>query len=285
MRYREISEAPIDDLTHVGDWTKSSSFRHEQDRKLLTNPKALRKITAQWERTPVSFNVYLVNNKDGRVHGEVGEVSREWMEKNLPTTAPHIEIKPDAVNLLFMNNTGDERVPMTGWIMAHRFGHVVSRYNMGQGTTPRGNTMGMQRQFADFGDAREAINSTMTSILNDGYGLKLRQTSGGWFGPEGDYLVGFYQHIGTMRSARTGNIRNEAEFTLELLAQYMLTGKIKFNPIPAHFSKGRKVHARFQGPEADMDYYNGMLDDLADGTLNYMFENLLHNCVGKILVM
>ncbi len=285
MRYREISEAPIEDLTHVGDWEKSSSFRHAQDRKLLTNPKALRKITAQWEKTPVNFNVYLVNNKDGTKHGEVGEVSKKWMEENLPTTAPYIEIKPDAVNLLFMNNTGDERVPMTGWIMAHRFGHVVARHNFGQGTKPRGNSMGMERQFADFEDAREALNRTMMSILNDGYGYKLRQTNGGWFGPEGNVLVAFYEQIGTMRSARTGAIRNEFEFTLELLAQYMLTGRMKFNPIPKTFSKGRSVHASFKGPEDDMDYYNGMLDDLADGTLNYMFDNLLQACVGKILVM
>ena len=284
MRYREISEAPIDDLTHVGDWTKGSSFRHEQDRKLLTNPKALRKITAQWEKTPVSFNVYLVNNKDGLKQGEVGEVSWEWVEKNLPTTAPYIEIKPDSVNLLFMNNSGSERVPMTGWIMAHRFGHVVSRYNTGQGTSPRSG-MNMQRQFADFTDARESINRTMMTILNDGYGFKLRPSSNGFFGQEEKILTAFYEQIGTMRSARQGQIRNEFEFTLELLAQYMLTGRIKFNPIPAHFKKGRSVYASFKGPESDMDYYNGMLDDLADGTINYQFENLLNACVGKILVM
>jgi hypothetical protein len=163
--------------------------------------------------------------------------------------------------------------------MAHRFGHTVSRYD-------RSGFRG--RQMLDFTDAREEIFRVMSSILNDGYGKKLPDTERKWnYGNNDDKtLVAFYQAIGTMRSARMGKIRNEFEFTLELLAQYMLTGRIKFNPIPRHFSKGRSngVYGSFNGPESDIEYYNGMLEDLAD-TLKEMFLNLLHSCVGKVFVM
>jgi len=290
MRVSDLFEAPIEDFTHVGDWTKSSSFRHEQDRKLLTNPKAIRKITAQWEKTPVNFNMYFVNNSDGTKSGnsEIGMVDSSWIAKNLPKTAPFIDIKPDAINVLFMNNSGSERVPMTGWIIAHRFGHVVSRYGYG------GRGGRMERQVYDFTEARNEIFRVMAYILNDGYGYgsrvpdsESRHTYSNNYeirNANDKLLVAFYEQIGTMRSARTGAIRNEFEFTLELLAQYLLTGRIKFNPIPKRFSKGRSVHAYFRDNEDDMEYYNQMLTDLAD-TLKDHFLNLLHTCVGEVFVM
>ena len=284
MDIHELFEAPISDLTHVGDWTKGSSFRHATDRKLLTNPKAITKITAQWEKTPVDFNVYLVNNKDGIKYGEIGAVTKEWIDTKLPTTAPFIDVKPNAVNLLFMNNSGDERVPMTGWIMAHRFGHVVSRYNGQSGL-----------QFSDFTDVREELLRVTASVLNDGFGfnypgheitptrhLLLTLSNPRQAARDQKTMVSFYEQIGTMRSARTGQLRNEFEFTHELLAQYMLTGEIKFNPIPTSFKVGRST-VRLKYPD-DLDYYNGMLDDLAE-SLGHMFLNLLNHCVGKILVM
>lgn len=274
MNIHDLFEAPISDLTHVGDWTKGSSFRHEADRKLLTNPKAITKITAQWEKTPVDFNVYLVNNKDGIKHKEIGSVTKEWIDTNLPTTAPFIDVKPNAVNLLFMNNTGDERVPMTGWIMAHRFGHVVSRYGDFVYGTPS------QRQFHDFTDAREELLRVAAYILNDGFGLNAHQSRSNPIYQK--TLVSFYEQIGTMRSARTGQLRTEFEFIYELLAQYMLVGEIKFNPIPTSFKVGRSM-VHFKEPD-DIDYYNGMLEDLAE-SLGHMFLNLLNHCVGKILVM
>ena len=276
MRYHEISEAPIEDLTHVGDWTKSSSFRHEQDRKLLTNPKAIRKITAQWERTPVDFNVYLVNNPDGRKWGEVGAVDQEWVEKNLPNTAPFFEYKPNAVNILFMNNTGDERVPFTGWIMAHRFGHAISRYSR---------SYNGGRQFPDFTDARATVFRITSMILNDAYGRNVPDDEHKYdrVRENEKLMIGFFEHIGTMRSARTGSIRTEFEFTLELLAQYMLTGRIKFNPLPKSFKYGRN-YASYNGTEYDWEYYNNALEDLAE-ELGHHFDNLMHRCVGSILVM
>lgn len=276
MNIHDLFEAPISDLTHVGDWSKGSSFRHEPDRKLLTNPKAITKITAQWEKTPVDFNVYLVNNKEGIKHSEIGAVTKEWLDTNLPTTAPFIDIKSNAVNLLFMNNRGDERVPMTGWIMAHRFGHVVSRYN-GQYEQPG-------RQFPDFTDARSELLRVTAYVLNDGFGLNIPEHEANLRRKpiSQKTMVSFYEQIGTMRSARTGQLRTEFEFTHEILAQYMLTGKITFNSIPMSFKVGRSM-VNFKEPD-DLDYYNGMLEDLAD-SLGHMFLNLLNACVGKILVM
>ena len=32
---------------------------------------------------------------------------------------------PDVITVVFTNNTGDRRLPLTPWIMAHRIGHAV----------------------------------------------------------------------------------------------------------------------------------------------------------------
>jgi len=290
MRVVDLFEAPIEDFTHVGDWSKNSSYR-EQDRKLLTNPKAVAKITAQWEKTPVNFNMYFVNSPEARKHTEVGMVTQEWLQKEMPNTFPLLDIKSDAVNILFTNNSGAERVPMTGWIIAHRFGHAVSRYAYGQGGYPssqfgRG---GSQRQIYDFTQAREEILRTTAMFFKDAYGMRNaaeRESDYETLRSQDRMMVAFYHSIGTMRSARNGQIRNEFEFTLELLAQYMLTGRIKFNPLPKMITSpaGRKWYAGFKGNEHDYDYYNTGLETLAE-TLEEIFLNLLHSCVGRIFVM
>src|SRR6478752_2237420 len=244
MRYKDITEALISDLTHVGDWSKNSSFRHEQDRKLLTSEKAIKKITQQWAKVNEDFNVYLVNSPEANRHTEVGEVTPAWLADNMPKTLPFLDIKDNAINLIFTNNKGAERVPMTGWIMAHRFGHAVSRFGYSSGGR-------MTRQIYAFQEARDALlQASSTALTAYGYGgvptsdrghdsyRKLDQNN--------RTMVNFYQTIGTMRSARTGEIRNEFEFLLELLAQYMLTGSIKFNPLQRSFKNGRS-HAYIRG--------------------------------------
>ena len=125
MKISEILlETPIEDLSFVGDWNKNSSFG-TKERKLLNNPKAIEKIIQKWGKTSVPFNIFLVNSPEGRKHTEVGEVSMEWLEKNMPETLKSLKINPDAVNVLFTNNKGNQKVPFTAWIMAHGLGRVL----------------------------------------------------------------------------------------------------------------------------------------------------------------
>jgi hypothetical protein len=264
MKIIDLFEAPIEDISHVGDWSRNSSFK-EPDRKLLTNPKAIKKITDKWQKTSVNFNIYLVNNAEANRYTEVGKVPLQWLEEKMPKTFPLLDIKHNAVNLIFTNNKGTEKVPMTAWIMAHRFGHVVYR-----------------ARFPIFYSAEKILLDTMILILQDGYGkhLSLKRYTGT---DTNRILVNFYSIIGTMKSARDKNIRSNYEFLFELLAQYMLSGNIKFNRLPLNAKMGKDTF-NFVGPDTDLEYYNGILDDCANELAN-KFTYLLQSCVGEILVM
>lgn len=273
-----LTEAPITDFQLVGDFDKSSSIRKPVDRKLLSNEKAVRKINAQWAKTDYDFNFYFVNLPEGRGKSELGVVSMEWLEENLPKTAAVFKYERDAINVIFTNNVADQHVPMTGWIIAHRLSHA----------------MDARRASYEVTEARNRILEVMGSILRDGYDLKqapnsvrswsnsrYMQSSINW-----DVVYRrFYEAIGTMRSARERKIRNEFEFLHELFAQYIITGKVKFNPVPRHFSFriGNERSGAMIRPN-DMEYFDGLLEDLAE-ELGYTFSNILGSMIGRILVM
>ena len=301
MNILDLFETPIEDFNLIGNWDKNSSFKHENDRKLLTNPKAQEKIIHKWQNTKVPFNIYLVNSPGAGKFAETGKVNPEWIYNNLkPNVAKQIKISSDAINIIYTNNNGDQRVPMTAWVMAHRFGHAVSRYGNG------GNGFygfGSERQIYAFTEARDELIRYSSMILEQSYGFNnlpdnekkftaVRRRSYSSYDRNDtipytyDMLerlyLGFYRAIGTMRSAREHELRNEFEFILELLAQYMITGKIVFNPLPTKFRYGNNT-AIFNEPNMK-DYFNGLLEDLAEG-LTHIFDNLMHECVGKIFVM
>jgi hypothetical protein len=92
-----------------------------------------------------------------------------------------------------------------------------------------------------------------------------------------------------MKSARDGELRTEFEFVYELLAQYIVTGHITFNPLPKRFKHGKAAWGRFpmeyfRGTENDLENANYTLTTMAE-QLESEFDNLLHACVGHIYVM
>ncbi len=277
MRYHELTEAPISDITHLGDWDRNSSFRHEQDRKLLTSPKALEKIKAKWNRTDQNFNMFFVNSPEANKFMEVGKVDISWLRENMPKTFVEFDPKydPNAINIIFTNNKGDERVPMTAWIIAHRFGHAIQR---------------LGKVYA-FTYAKEMFYHYISEALKD-YSINIPSKGPKWYRFEGmigryniDAIVTkFFEALGTMKSARDGEIRNSNEFLLELLAQYMLTGKIIFNDLPKGFKIGNS-YFRFRGTEVDYDYQNRTIKDDLSEVLESEFESMLNSVIGEIFVM
>jgi hypothetical protein len=279
MKYHQIlGEAPIEDFNLVGDWNKSSSFRHETDRKLLTNPKAQAKIIHKWANTAVPFSMNFVNFPGAGKFLEQGEVDREWLEQNMPKVLPQLKLSDDAVNIIFTNNTGAERVPMTAWIIAHRFGHALQRF--GKNTLYR--------------NYRDTLGRGFDSILERAYNLRKPRS---YIYGEQSYIdnqnfesavLAFMSAIGTFKSARDNNLRNDAEFFHEVLAQYLLTGGVRFNPAPRSLDYGRKAWGRATRyarlDPAMTDYANNSLATLA-GNATSMCEEIMHSAVGHIYVM
>lgn len=284
-----LNETPIEDMNFIGDWDRNSSYR-EKDRKLLTNPKAQSKIIQKWEKTIVPFNIYFVNSPEANRHNEIGPVTENWLEMNMPETYSQIKINDDAVNIIYNSNKGSPKAPMTAWIMAHRFGHTM--FCRGKND----NWKADWRVVESFTHARNIILQTASEILEKAYGItglpdseRSLEINGGRRGKEDKILTGFFREIGTMRSARTRELVNELEFTLELLSQYMITGKINFKPVPNRFRYSKKMngyipaYAVLKNSE-NREEYNEMLSDLAND-LEETFRHALYESVGNILVM
>jgi hypothetical protein len=275
-----MAEAPIEDLNMVGDWSKNSSFRHETDRKLLTNPKAQAKIIHKWANTVVPFSLNFVNFPGAGKFLEQGEVSMDWLQQNMPKVLPQLKISDEAVNIIFTNNSGAERVPMTAWILAHRFGHALQRF---------------QKNY-EFQEYMRHMERIIKGILADAYNLQAPPPLG-YGRSDADYqrirsfdsaILAFMEAIGTFKSARENNVRNVNEWYLEVLAQYMLAGQVTFNPIPRSFDFGRKAWGRStngRGIKPDMyDDVNDEIQMLARDA-GYYCEQIMHSAVGRIYVM
>lgn len=294
MLLRDLFESPISDFHHIGNFDKPSSFRHAQDRKLVTAPKALEKIRGMWKYPEETmFNVIFINHPDiaGKqptaTHSgplqEVGIVDVDWLEDNMPRVWPELQpmLNHDQVNVIYTNNSGSERVPMTGWIMAHRLGHGLYADQRMAGWGKEGSAetyyMGMA-----FKEVERALHEVMSR-----YGIGYPDH--GFYGarkfiPQNGALLGFIRNFCTFRSARDSNVRNPFEIVYECMAQYMMTGRIRFNDIPKGYRYGNSYY-RFRGDEGDYHQFNARMKDELANDLQDFFTTTLQYCEGKIIVM
>lgn len=274
-----VDEMAIQQFKTVGDWSKRSSFSHPVDRALLTSPKSVDKIKRQWENTPYDFDLYFVNDK--RVNKsefrEIGEKSLEFVRDKLKITPEEIpDPSEDRITVIYTGNFGDARYMASGWILAHRFGHALNR--------SRDSSGGAWKDFTD------NLLKKFTYLLKEVYGIGI--VSGFPYRESRirEKILKFAaQQIGTMKSARDNKLNNWYEFAYELLAQYMLTGKIQFNPLPQSIIKGyaaygRKEYLNSKNEEAREDYNTYQLESIAE-TLQYELESILGSCVNRIYVM
>ncbi len=272
---KSLNEAPISDIQHIGNWEKNSSYG-AQDRKLLTNPKALTKIKSMWKGPEeVDYNIILVNHPEGRLQQEIGEVDRAWLESNMPKTVNELLplLKPDEVNIIYTNNSGAERVPMTGWVAAHRYGHVLFRKSFGKTMSYyySESATTLSRYIGDL--------ASQYSIGLNGIGRGDRDLNALLSTTTRNLM----RAICTFKSARDGNLRTSFEALHELFAQYIITGKITFNDIPKMVKVGNAKH--YYGGEDDYDHDNRAIQQDLAYELQQYFETAIHQSVGKIYVM
>jgi len=275
----EVDEMAIRQFKTVGDWGRRSSFG-DVDRKILTSPRGVEKIKRQWEKTPFDFDMYLVN--DPRVNKsqfrEVGLVDMSFVRDKMKLTADEIP-DPDGntITIIYTSNTGAERYMSSGWILAHRLGHALAR--------GRGFPAEKWQEFIK--DLRKRI----ADILKEVYGIDVYSKTYDFQGNAGrDKILKYVaQQLGTMKSARDNKMRNWYEFAYELLAQYLLTGKITFNPLPQSIITGiagwGRKQTRYSRDEEAREAINAEeLESIAleiEGDL----ETILGASIGSVFVM
>lgn len=263
-----LHEMPISKFELQGKWDqKSPKYGYnKQDIGILTNQRAVDKIHRKWSNTKQNFDFYFLRSREGAKHIEVGEVTPEWVRENL---AVNIQPNPDAITIIFTNNRGTEKIPMTAWAIAHRMGHAVRRLDH------------WQRYVSD------QITRDFKEILEYVYGYE--RTYGRNDEPQ---LRALAYAVGSMRSARTRSLLNFYEFPYELLAQYITTGKIRFNPLPKFLILKNKMAWGRPAPETRSAKVHS--DDLAEWseilqghakTYEYYLDEVFNGLDGRIFVM
>lgn len=257
-----LSEMPITKFQLQGNWQPNNRSGNGFDKKsigILTNPKAVEKIHRKWSNTKENFELYFVRQIGASKFNEVGEVSKEWVKEKLG-----MDIQPaeDTITVIFTNNIGGDKMPMTAWVIAHRMAHTIARLN---------------KDFAAH-FSREVVNffNEITSKLNGKFGETIQP-------------IHVAQAVGTMQSARNFNLGSFREFIFELVAQYVITGHIKFNPLTKRIitsivPRKRPTMTYARVTDEELQELN---DDLAMKieTLEYNLESVFGACVNKIFVM
>lgn len=285
MKIRDIIvEAPLAQYEPIGNFDKAHSFRSEVDRKLATHPTNIKKIHTFLEKSRFDFRVFVANLKGAAKYAEHGQMQYTTFrdafgQESADTVFSSGMGTENAITIVYVGNSGADRVMFTPWIMAHRFGHAI------QATTRR-------RWSPRAGDSTPWSNTEryffrgMNELLSEYYRQQMN-TRGDMEYSKAAIYNAFFNSIGTMRSARTGKINRPYEFLYECFAQYLQSGEVKFNPLKTNIPYGRKAWGNptqaLYGRNID-DSVNQQLQDLAQGLTEH-FEEVLMDCEGKVFVM
>jgi hypothetical protein len=280
MKIKEvISEAPLADYVPMGDFDKPGPFRGA-DKKLVVHPTNQIKAEKFFEKTPYDFRLFFSNISGTGRYSEYGAMSTDNIKEIFKDQADAIiDGHENAITVVFVGNKGDSKVPMTPWIMAHRFGHAVQATNRMSG-------------WSTWKEAEKMFFRSVNDMLSEYYGKSSRDSySSGdvkWnMTPEYNAL---FNAIGTQRSSRKGEIRRPYEFLYEIFAQYLKTGSVSFNPLPNNLGYGRKawgtptkyinLKSEYNNDSDRKEAANQLANDMG-----FMFDDVLSSSVGKIFVM
>lgn len=276
-----LKEAPIDSFNLVGEWEPNSKPRgyDKASRGILTSPAGVEKIKKLWAKTRQDFDIYMVSTKEGWKYTEVGEVDPYFVRDKLKLDIP---INDNNITIFYTSNKGAEKIPTTAWTLAHRFGHALRR---------SGDINGNSYEYIQL---EMLLKRMIHQIAEKIYRKDLKVSS---FEPDFKKIRKMQElerqvahALGTFKSARDRKLRNVYEFTNEVVAQYIITGKVVFNRefpkiLPTYFTWGNP-----QGPYSVQitPELQEEIDDIISYFENEVYgwvDNLVDSAVGKIFVM
>ena len=285
MRLLDLIEAPIGDFATIGDFSVPSSIPDASDRRAVTAPPMVKRIMTAWEKTPFTFNMFFANVPGAEKYVETGYVDSRTVKAEFPEMASRIlagktMAAPKPITVVFTNNIGDEGISFTPWIMAHRISHALILPNNKSDTR-----QGVQN--TAFSAANEAVIALSVRFKSE-CELLLKTSMRGI--PVGMYARPFYEHIGTMKSARAGKLTRPYEFSHEVFAQYLLTGGVRFNPLTVEFMNkfattiagATPLNPADENRMESLDYFNRKLEKAA-AELPAQFQKGLVSAQGKVI--
>lgn len=233
MRYREITEAPITDMSFHGDLETAGSFR-ASDLKMMRSQVWNGRVVKAFEKCPYDIGLYFVNGPEmgkidfstplfkstvrtTRAYEYVGLHAPGWARIVLGGKLP--EGWENRVNVILTQNEGADRVGLTPWMVAHRMGHCFLESN----GRPE------NRVFAAYEGA--ASNILVSLVANmEAHLLKAGMIPSNYESDD-SRVNKVAPFLSPFRAARDGNLRNVGEYLVELMAQFLTSGRVTFKRI------------------------------------------------------
>lgn len=258
---------PIKHFELVGNWNGKRKLGYtDADIGILTNQKAVDKIHRIFSKTEHNFKFYFVRKSGMKEFQELGSVSPIKIDQ----AGLDIEHDDNAITVVFNGNFGTGRIPMTAWIIAHRFSHAAM-----SGT---------------FGPTMGSANEYLRTL--EGFGRRMMRAYGI---PYNSYMeerkghLAVIKNVGTMRCIRQNTLTRPGEFCHEMVAQHILTGSIKLNnpgerlATKTTYAWGRK-NVRYARASYNLDDITQIINQSKDA-FEYAIDSMIDDCYGKVLFL
>ena len=196
-------------IQHVGNFSGPTNMYHQGDDKIITRGAV--KAEKLWEKSKGNFKLIFLNDPSNQIQhiaplgggeiSDVGPLGRETnfekINKFFKTQNQEFQPNQNEITVIYTRNDFQPK-PMTGWIMAHRFGHMISSYI--------------------YQILKDIKFFFYMNFIADNCNIKV------------DSLQ---YKLATMKSAREGQLTNIGELYHEFMAQYLITGKVTLNSLDA----------------------------------------------------
>lgn len=228
-----FQEMALSDIQKIGKWDDTKN-RHGYDKQsigILKSPEGWEKLKKTFNRINIAdFNLYFVKDTNAWKSREFGKVYPDEVQKLTGLDLrKQPDYNPDAITVIFTNNSAAEKVPLTPWTVAHRIGHSINA------------AMRRRGRDGEYELLEGKVESAIDKILRNCYGIQGEELLQNKLSRSGSIVRDLVENIGTFRSARMKKLPRTYEFMFECFAQFLLSnGNIKFNDLPKFLKTSNK---------------------------------------------
>lgn len=199
-------------ITFIGkeEMVPSSRRFNQVDVDLFNSEAGMAKVKARLERTNHNFEIVITTKPPAFESRFFGAPAVKHIKEEIAPIVPNL-VAPDKFTWIFAQNISGQHIPLTAWMMAHRFSHMTF----------------FNRNMSNVANVDDVVLNTLAMGLQQmcdyDMGEKYDIMSN-----EDTPVCAITRLLMTMRTARTCTLSSSADSAAEMFAQYLLTGKVTF---------------------------------------------------------
>jgi hypothetical protein len=179
---------------------------NEPDIEVLKSKSGVAKIHDKFTRSHFKFRMFTIVQGDILISD-----GKDFLKEH------HIDLEvPDTITCIYTNNrtTNFNYIPLSAWIYGHRFGHM---FQIEGGLDIENVKINESNVMQELRHSMETLAKLPVKVIENRSGVCLAEYC-------------FMLLLGTMRSVRRCDVSSNLEIFPELVAQYLICGKISLLP-------------------------------------------------------